>query len=39
MSDADRSAAALSPAVLAWNRRLASISPGQLRCPGFRPKE
>ncbi|ACL57258.1 hypothetical protein [Methylobacterium nodulans] len=30
---------ALSPTVLAWSRGLASLSPGQPPCPGFRPDE
>ncbi|WP_043754126.1 hypothetical protein [Methylobacterium nodulans] len=28
-----------SPAVLAWSCGLASLSPGQPPCPGFRPDE
>ncbi|ACL60540.1 hypothetical protein Mnod_5710 [Methylobacterium nodulans ORS 2060] len=30
---------ALSPTVLEWSRGLASLSPGQPPCPGFRPDE
>ncbi len=29
----------LSPAVLEWSRGLASLSPGQPPCPGFKPED
>lgn len=28
-----------SPSVLDWSRSLASLSPGQAPCPGFRPED
>ncbi|MFE1603347.1 hypothetical protein [Methylobacterium sp. ID0610] len=29
----------VSPTILEWSRGLASLSPGQVPCPGFRPEE
>ncbi|ACL61207.1 hypothetical protein [Methylobacterium nodulans] len=39
MTAADLPPSSLSSTVLAWSQGLASLSPGQPPCPGFRPDE